>query len=33
MLTRAKRTIEQYMAGFRATDHVRILSCLTTDFN
>jgi ketosteroid isomerase-like protein len=31
MLTRNKRTIEQYMAGFRATDHARILSCLTEE--
>jgi uncharacterized protein len=30
-LTENKRTIEQYMAGFRATDHARILSCLTDD--
>jgi ketosteroid isomerase-like protein len=26
-----KRTIEKYMAGFRATDHAAILSCLTED--
>ena len=26
-----KRTIERYMAGFRATDHEAILSCLTDD--
>ena len=31
MLIENKRTIEQYMAGFRATDHVLILSCLTDD--
>jgi ketosteroid isomerase-like protein len=30
-LTENKRTIEQYMAGFRATDHALILSCLTDD--
>ena len=26
-----KRLIERYMAGFRATDHALILSCLTDD--
>ena len=26
-----KRMIERYMAGFRATDHALILSCLTDD--
>jgi ketosteroid isomerase-like protein len=31
MLTENKCTIEQYMAGFRATDHALILSCLTDD--
>ena len=31
MLTENKRTIEQYMAGFRATDHALILSCLSED--
>jgi uncharacterized protein len=30
-LTENKRTIEKYMAGFRATDHAAILSCLTDD--
>ena len=30
-MTENKRTIEQYMAGFRATDHDLILSCLTDD--
>ncbi len=30
-MTENKRTIEQYMAGFRATDHAAILSCLTDD--
>jgi uncharacterized protein len=28
-LTENKRTIEKYMAGFRAGDHEQILSCLT----
>ena len=28
-LTENKRTVEKYMAGFRATDHAAILSCLT----
>jgi ketosteroid isomerase-like protein len=31
MLTENKLTIERYMAGFRATDHALILSCLTDD--
>jgi uncharacterized protein len=31
VLTENKRTIERYMAGFRATDHALILSCLTDD--
>lgn len=30
-MTENKRTIEKYMAGFRATDHAAILSCLTDD--
>jgi ketosteroid isomerase-like protein len=30
-LTENKRTVEKYMAGFRATDHAAILSCLTDD--
>jgi ketosteroid isomerase-like protein len=30
-VTENKRTVEQYMAGFRATDHAQILSCLTED--
>ena len=30
-MTENKRTIEQYMAGFRASDHALILSCLTDD--
>jgi len=30
-LTENKRTVEAYMAGFRATDHATILSCLTDD--
>jgi ketosteroid isomerase-like protein len=30
-LTENKRTVEQYLAGFRATDHTLILSCLTDD--
>lgn len=30
-VTENKRTVEKYMAGFRATDHAAILSCLTDD--
>jgi uncharacterized protein len=30
-VTDNKRLIERYMAGFRATDHALILSCLTDD--
>jgi uncharacterized protein len=30
-VTENKRTIDRYMAGFRATDHALILSCLTDD--
>ncbi len=30
-MTGNQRVIEQYMAGFRATDHALILSCLTDD--
>jgi ketosteroid isomerase-like protein len=30
-LSENKRTVEKYMAGFRATDHAAILSCLTDD--
>ena len=30
-MTENKRTIEQYLAGFRVTDHALILSCLTDD--
>jgi ketosteroid isomerase-like protein len=30
-LTENKRTVEKYMAGFRATDHAATLSCLTDD--
>ena len=30
-MTGNKRTIERYMAGFRATDHDAILSCLTDE--
>ena len=30
-MTENKRIIERYMAGFRATDHALILSCLTDD--
>lgn len=30
-MTENKRTIEKYIAGFRATDHAKILSCLTED--
>lgn len=30
-MTENKRTIEEYMAGFRTTDHAAILSCLTDD--
>ena len=30
-MTENKRTIEKYMAGFRASDHEQILSCLTDD--
>jgi ketosteroid isomerase-like protein len=30
-VTENKRMVEQYMAGFRATDHALILSCLTDD--
>jgi len=30
-LTENKRTIENYIAGFRAADHAAILSCLTDD--
>ena len=26
-----KRTVEEYMEGFRRTDHARILACLTDD--
>ena len=26
-----KKTVERYMDGFRASDHARILSCLTDD--
>lgn len=30
-MTENKRTIEKYLAGFRASDHAQILSCLTED--
>ena len=30
-MTENQRTIEKYMAGFRASDHEQILSCLTDD--
>ena len=30
-MTENKRTVEQYMDGFRRSDHERILSCLTND--
>jgi ketosteroid isomerase-like protein len=30
-VTENKRTVEQYMAGFRTSDHAQILSCLTED--
>jgi ketosteroid isomerase-like protein len=30
-LTENKRTIDRYMAGFRAVDHAVVLSCLTDD--
>jgi ketosteroid isomerase-like protein len=30
-MTENKRTVEQYMAAFRASDHSAILSCLTDD--
>ena len=30
-MTENKRIIERYIAGFRATDHALILSCLTDD--
>jgi uncharacterized protein len=30
-LTENKRTVDRYMAGFRASDHAEILSCLTED--
>jgi uncharacterized protein len=30
-VTENKRMVERYMAGFRATDHALILSCLTDD--
>lgn len=30
-MTENKKTIEKYMQGFRASDHSKILSCLTDD--
>ena len=30
-MTENKRTVEQYMDGFRKSDHQQILSCLTDD--
>jgi uncharacterized protein len=30
-LTENKRTVDRYMAGFRVSDHAKILSCLTED--
>ena len=30
-MTENKRTVEQYMEGFRRSDHAQILSCLTDD--
>ena len=30
-MTDNKRTVDEYMAAFRATDHARILACLTDD--
>ena len=30
-MTSNKATIERYMEGFRRSDHVQILSCLTDD--
>ena len=30
-MTENRRTIEKYVAGFRASDHEQILSCLTDD--
>ncbi len=30
-MTENKKTIQQYMAGFNASDHAQILSCLTDD--
>jgi ketosteroid isomerase-like protein len=30
-MTQNKRTVDKYMDGFRQSDHVQILSCLTDD--
>ncbi|MCI0330079.1 MAG: nuclear transport factor 2 family protein [candidate division Zixibacteria bacterium] len=30
-MTENKKTVEQYMEGFRKSDHTQILSCLTDD--
>ena len=30
-MTANKRTVDQYMDGFRRTDHGQIMSCLTDD--
>ncbi len=30
-MTQNKKTVQQYMDGFNASDHVKILSCLTDD--
>ena len=30
-VTQNKRTVNRYMAGFRASDHAQVLSCLTDD--
>ena len=30
-MTKNKRTVEEYMEGFRRSDHARILACLTDD--
>ena len=31
IMSEQKRVVEKYMEGFRATDHAKILSCLTDD--
>ncbi len=32
-MTENKKTIEKYMKGFTASDHAKILSCLTDDIH